>query len=156
MTELRIEPPSQKTLPALLKLELQPGEERFVAPNVESLAEAYVTPTAWPRVILRGDDVIGFVMANFDPENELEPFRCGIWRLSVAAAAQGTGAGRFAVEEVAREALRRGWTRMTVLWEQGDGGPERFYLKCGFEPTGERLFGEVVGARTLTSAGSRR
>ena len=35
-----------------------------------------------------GEQVVGFVMANFDPDNELEAFRCGIWRLNVAADAQ--------------------------------------------------------------------
>jgi diamine N-acetyltransferase len=88
-------------------------------------------------------------MANFDPDNELEAFRCGIWRLNVAADAQGSGVGRFAVEAVAEEARRRGSSRMTVLWEKGDGGPEGFYLRLGFVPTGE-LFGEIVGAKDIT------
>ena len=149
MTELRLEPPARSTLADLLALKLKPGQERFVAPIADSLAEAYVTPTAWPRVILRDDAVLGFVMANFDPDNELAPFRCGIWRLNVAAEAQGSGAGRFAVEEVAREARKRGWDHLTALWEQGEGGPEGFYLRCGFKPTGETLFGEVVGAKSI-------
>lgn len=52
----------------------------------------------------------------------------------------------LAVGEVAAEARRRGISRITVLWERGDGGPEGFYLACGFVPTGEELFGEIVGA----------
>lgn len=36
---------------------------------------------------------------------------------------------------------------MTALWAQGDGGPENFYLRCGVEPTGERLFGQPLGKR---------
>jgi len=36
-----------------------------------------------------------------------------------------------------------------VLWEKGDGGPEGFYLRLGFVPTGE-LFGEIVGAKDIT------
>jgi diamine N-acetyltransferase len=116
---------------------------------VNSIAEAYVTPTAWPRVILDDDEVVGFIMGNFDPDNELEAFRAGIWRLNVAAAAQGRGVGRFAVDALADEARRRGVTRITVLWERGDGGPEGFYLRLGFVPTGEELFGEVVGALEL-------
>ena len=64
---------------------------------LESIAEAYVTPTAWPRAIVGGDAVVGFVMANWGPDNELEQFRAGIWRLNVDESAQGTGVGRFAV-----------------------------------------------------------
>ena len=119
-----------------------------MAPVVESVAEAYVTPTAWPRAILDDDEVVGFVMANFDPDHELEAFRAGVWRLNVAATAQGRGVGRFAVEQVAAEARRRGVERITVLWERGEGGPEGFYLRLGFVPTGE-LFGETVGTLEL-------
>ena len=97
----------------------KPGQERFVAPVVESIAEAYVNPTAWPRVVMDGHEIVGFVMANFDPDNELEAFRAGVWRLNVAADAQGRSAGRFAVEAVADEARRRGVQRITVLWERG-------------------------------------
>jgi diamine N-acetyltransferase len=86
-------------------------------------------------VIVDDDQVIGFVMANFDPDTEQEAFRCGIWRLNVAAAAQGQGAGRFAVDAVIEEARRRGQTRLTVLWEKGSDGPEGFCLKLGFVPS---------------------
>lgn len=145
MTDLRLAELTPDNLGAATKLQLKPSQERFVAPVVESVAQAYVTPTAWPRVVLDGDQVVGFVMANFDPDNELEAFRCGIWRLNVAADAQGRGVGRFAVDAVAAEARRRGRSQLTVLWEKGDDGPEGFYRTLGFVPTGE-LFGEVVGA----------
>ena len=148
MTRLRLAQLTADNVDAAIGLELRPGQERFVAPVVRSIAEAYVHPTAWPRLVLDGDEVVGFVMANFDPDNELEAFRCGIWRLNVAGAAQGRGVGRFAVDAVAEEARRRGRSRITVLWEKGPGGPEGFYLRLGFVPTGE-LFGEVVGAKDV-------
>lgn len=132
-----------------VRLPPQPGEKSPVAPVVFSIAEAYVNPTAWPRLIMDGDVAVGFVMANWDPDNELEAFRGGIWRLNVAEDARGKGVGRFAVDQVAAEARRRGLDRITVLWEPGADGPEGFYLACGFEKTGEELFGEVVGALDL-------
>src|SRR5215212_1460431 len=148
MAPLRLAELTSDNLGAAVGLALKPGQEKFVAPVVQSIAEAYVTPTAWPRVVLDGDEVVGFVMANFDPDNEQEEFRCGIWRLNVAADAQGRGVGRFAVDAVAEEARRRGQSRLTVLWEKGDEGPEGFYLTLGFLPTGE-LFGEVVGTKDI-------
>ena len=39
-----------------------------------------------------------------------------------------------------------GTSRITVLWERGEGGPEGFYLRLGFVPTGVELFGQTVGA----------
>lgn len=149
MSELSLVEPTADLLDALVAIPPKPGEPATVAPVVYSLAEAYVTPTAWPRAILDGDQVVGFVMANFDPDNEIEAFRAGVWRLNVADEAQGRGVGRFAVTQVADEARRRGVEAITVLWEPGEGGPEGFYLALGFEPTGEELFGETVGVLRL-------
>ena len=45
-------------------MKVHPDQERFVAPVVQSLAEAYVRPeVAWPRLILDGDRPVGFLMA---------------------------------------------------------------------------------------------
>jgi diamine N-acetyltransferase len=133
-----------------IRIEVKPEQQKFVAPVVDSIAEAYVHfGTAWPRLILDDDRVVGFVMGNFDPENEIDAFRSGIWRLNIAADEQGQGYGRFAVEAIATEARRRGNKRITVLWVQGDGGPEGFYLRLGFTPTGEVMGGEIVGELML-------
>jgi diamine N-acetyltransferase len=84
-------------------------------------------------------------MGNFDPQNEVSAFRAGIWRLNIAGGEQGRGYGRFAVEAVAAEARRRGVQRITVLWVAGDGGPEGFYRRLGFAPTGQVMSGQIVG-----------
>lgn len=135
---------------AACRIGVRPEQQKFVAPVAESIAEAYVHyGTAWPRLIVDDDRVVGFVMGGFDPEAEIDAFRAGIWRLNIAADEQGKGYGRFAVEAVAAEARRRGLKRITVSWIQGDDGPEDFYLRLGFTPTGQILGGEVVGARML-------
>jgi len=143
-------PLSTRNLSAALRIEVAEHQRQFVAPVAHSLAEAYVNPgTAWPRLILDDDEAVGFVMANFDPDSDLDAFRAGIWRLNVDTAAQGRGVGRFAVGLVADEARSRGCFRITVLWKRGEGGPEGFYLRCGFVPTGEEIHGQVVGALDL-------
>jgi diamine N-acetyltransferase len=148
---LRAAPLSVHNLPAALDIEVAPHQRQFVAPVVHSLAEAYVNPdTAWTRLVLDGDEAVGFVMANFDPDSEVAAFRAGIWRLNVAAGAQGRGVGRYAVDAVAAEARSRDSSCITVLWKRGEGGPEGFYLKCGFVPTGEEIGGQVVGLLELT------
>lgn len=48
-------------LPAAAALRVAPGQEGFVATVLESVAEAYVNPPAWPRVVLRDGEVVGFV-----------------------------------------------------------------------------------------------
>jgi diamine N-acetyltransferase len=141
---------SPENLPHALGIEVAPEQREFVAPVVQSVAEAYVSPTAWPRLIVDDERPVGFVMANFDPHARVEAFRAGIWRLNVAVTAQGRGVGRFGVEAVATEARSRGLPQITVLWKRGEHGPEGFYLRCGFEPTGEEILGQVVGVRKLS------
>ncbi|MGP4114947.1 GNAT family N-acetyltransferase [Streptomyces sp. 4N509B] len=132
------------------RLSVRPDQQNLVAPVAWSLAEAYTSPAvAWPRLVYDGERLVGFVMGAFDPDNEVAAFRCGIWRLNVAAGEQGRGYGRFAVEQVCVEARRRGQRRVTVLWVPRDGGAEGFYRALGFRPTGEVIGGEVVGELLL-------
>ncbi len=150
MADLRIEELSASNVVAANSLTLKPGQEQFVVPVSHSIAEAYVNPTtAWPRVVLEGDDVVGFVMGNFDADADQPEFRSCIWRINVAAEAQGKGVGRFAVRALAEEARSRGFDQLTVIWESGEAGPEKFFLHLGFEPVGETPYGEVIGAIKL-------
>jgi diamine N-acetyltransferase len=145
---LRLAELSEENLPAVIAIPPAVGEKAYVAPVLHSIALAYVTPSAWPRVIMDDDTVVGFVMANWDPDNEIPEFRGGIWRINIADEAKGRGVGRFAVEQVAAEARRRGYDRITVLWDPAPDGPEQFYLKMGFRKQGE-LGGETVGVLDL-------
>lgn len=146
----RLEKVTPENVAAACRLKVAPGQEEFVAPVAHSLAEAYASPEqAWPRLICEGDRVVGFVMGGFDPDPPLEAFRCGIWRLAIAADAQGMGYGRFGVEAVKAEARRRGEPRLTVSWRPGEGGPEAFYLRLGFRPTGEMLESEILAELIL-------
>ncbi|MFE1360511.1 GNAT family N-acetyltransferase [Streptomyces harbinensis] len=57
---------------------------------------------------------------------------------------------RGVIGAVCAEARRRGQRRITVLWVPHANGPEQFYLRVGFRPTGETLHGQVLGERLLT------
>jgi diamine N-acetyltransferase len=149
MANLQLAELTTDNLFGAVRLPPQADDKEPVAPVAWSIAEAYVNPTAWPRVVLDGDDVVGFVMANWNPDEEIPEFRAGIWRLNVARDVRRRGIGRFAVEQVAEEARRRGVDRITVLWVPGPDGPEEFYLRCGFRKTGNLLFDEVVGELLL-------
>jgi len=147
MGDLRLEELSATTIVAANSLTLRPGQEQFVAPPSYAIADAYIDPhTSWPRVVLDGDTVVGFIRGNFDADNPLHEFRSCIWRINVAAAEQGSGVGKFAVWALAEEARSRGFHELTVLWEPGDDGPEDFFLKIGFQITGETQYGERIGS----------
>lgn len=150
MNAIRLEELSAATIVAVNRLGLKPGQEQFVSP-VSYSAAAAVTPahSAWQRVVLDDDRVVGFIHGNFDPEAQQEEFRAALWRINVDADAQGKGVGTFAVNALIDEARRRGVDRLTVIWERGEDGPEPFFLAVGFEPIGETPYGEVIGAIKL-------
>ncbi len=150
MTELRLEELSAATIVAANSLTLRPGQEQFVTPQSYAIADAFINPiTSWPRVVLDGEKVVGFIRGNFDPENTLPEFRSCIWRINVAASAQGAGVGKFAVHALAEEARHRGFEQLTCIWEPGDDGPEEFFVRIGFEIIGETQYGEKLGALKL-------
>lgn len=150
MSELRLEELSAATIVAVNTLGLKPGQEQFITP-VSYAAAAAVTPaeSAWQRVVLKDDRVVGFIHGNFDEDAPQEEFRAALWRINVDAEVQGSGVGTFAVNALIDEARRRGVERLTVLWEQGEDSPEPFFLHMGFKPVGETPYGEVIGAIDL-------
>ncbi|NJP26047.1 GNAT family N-acetyltransferase [Microbispora sp. SCL1-1] len=152
--KLRLAPVTPANVETAIAVKVRPEQERFVSPVAKSLAEAYVhREVAWPRLILDGDRPVGFLMPflDIDWDGKGIDFRSGLWRLNVAAGEQGRGVGRFAVESVAAEIRRRGGTQMYVTWEPGEGGPEGFYRKLGFQLTGEDSGGQTVGVLDLTT-----
>ncbi|MEU3574163.1 GNAT family N-acetyltransferase [Kitasatospora sp. NPDC036755] len=143
---------------AALALRVRPDQEGLVAPVATSLAEAYAYgETAWPRLILDGGRPVGFVMAFFDlafhPGRPGDRPRSGLWRLLIDAERQRGGYGRFAVERVCAEIRRRGGTRATVTYHPGPRGPEEFYARLGFRPTGETSGDQAVAERDLPALG---
>jgi diamine N-acetyltransferase len=151
-TSLRLERVTRENVRDACKLELRPDQEGLVAPVAWSLADAYTMPDiAWPRLVYDGDQLVGFIMAAFAPqENPL--FHSYLWRLNISAGHQGKGYGRFAVEELCEEVGRRGHHRLTVSYHAGPQGPEEFYRRLGFHPTGEYNEGETVAERLLPAS----
>jgi diamine N-acetyltransferase len=148
--DLRLEPVTQENVRAACKLKLRPDQEGLVAPVAWSLADAYTMPEiAWPRLIYDGDQLVGFIMAAFAPEHENPLFHSYLWRLNIGAENQGKGYGRFAVEQLCQEAMRRGYHRLTVCYHAGHHGPEDFYRRLGFHPTGRYNHGEAIAERLL-------
>lgn len=150
MADLRLQDLDAQTVAAANSLTLKPGQEAFIEPETYVHAEANLDPaTSWPKVVLDGDEVVGYIMANFDPDASEEFLRAALWRINVSADAQGGGVGRFAVQAFADEARARGFSRATVVWASGEGGPEKFFEAVGFSVIGETPYGEKLGALEL-------
>ncbi len=118
---------------AVASLRVRPDQDRFVAPSVWSIAESSFAPEAWMRAIFVGDEPVGFVLLDHEPENQL----VGLWRFMIAADHQARGHGRRALELVLEHArVAFGARRMQLSFIDEDGGPEAFYAGLGFRRTG--------------------
>jgi diamine N-acetyltransferase len=145
MGDLRLVELSASTIVAVNNMSLKPGQEQFLAPVSYGVAATVVNPqTTWQRVVLDGEEVVGFVSANFDPDEPQEHFRSVLWRINVDADDQGRGVGRFAVAGLLEEARNRGMDHVDVIYEAGEEGPEAFFRRVGFTPVGETEYGEVI------------
>ncbi|MER7823038.1 GNAT family N-acetyltransferase [Streptomyces sp. NPDC096097] len=152
---LRLEPVTGDNFDAVCAIQVRPDQAHLVSPVVKSLAEAYLhTTTAWPRAIVDGDEIVGFVMAFHDilwnPAVDPDDRRSGIWRLNIDARHQGKGYGRFAVGAAVEEIRIRGIHDAYVSWNTGANSPEPFYLGLGFRPTGELSGDQRVARLALT------
>lgn len=120
---------------------LSEQQQKMVAPNARSIAQAHFEPKAWFRAIYADDTPVGFIMLYDDPD-EPEYF---LWRLMVAAPHQGKGYGRRAVEQLVEYVRTRpGAEQLLTSYVPIEGGPEGFYRKLGFEPTGQIIDDEIV------------
>lgn len=150
MEDLHVERVTPDNVRHACALVLRPGQQRYVASVAQSLAEAYAEPEyAWPRLVYSGPRLVGFVMGGFRPGHPL--MASTIWRLAVAADAQGRGVGRFAVRAVAAEAARRDHQVLTTAYRRGPSSPEGFYRHLGFDPTGRCEHGMFEAAVAVDS-----
>jgi diamine N-acetyltransferase len=120
---------------------LSETQQKLVAPNAVSIAQAHFSKQAWFRAIYADETPVGFIMLYDNPE---EPAYF-LWRLMVAGPHQGRGFGRRAVELLIDYIKTRPHAQtLGVSYQPSEGNPEGFYRKLGFRPTGEIEHGEVV------------
>ena len=128
------------TVRDICRLAVAPEQERFVAPNAVSIAQAHFSDDAWFRAIYAGDTPVGFVMLVDLPG---EPMY--LWRFMIDARYQRLGFGRRAMHLVLEHVRRRpGATCLITSVVPGAGGPQPFYESLGFRPTGDFEDGEAV------------
>jgi diamine N-acetyltransferase len=129
-----------------LRLRVRPEQERLVASNAVSIAEAYFHQEAWFRAIYADETPVGFLMLhdeNLRDHPEKRDFY-SLWRFMVDAEHQGKGYGiratRLLIEHVKSNPNAR---ELLVSYVPGEGSPEGFYRKIGFEHTGNTTHGEL-------------
>ena len=125
----------------ICRLDVSEAQKHFVAPNANSIAQAYFEPKAWFRAIYADESPVGFLMLYDDP---LVP-EYFLWRYMIDARYQKLGFGKRAMDLLLYHVRTRpGARKMTLSCHPGEDGPEPFYRKYGFTLTGEWIGNEAV------------
>jgi GNAT superfamily N-acetyltransferase len=112
----------------------------FVSSVADSIEEAAETPegSPWYRAVYADGEPVGFVMLSWNvtprPPDIIGPWF--LWKLIVDERHQGRGIGRAIVERVVELIRVEGATELLTSHVIGDGGPDGFYERLGFAPTG--------------------
>ena len=148
-----LRPITRDNLWAVVDLKLHPGQEDFVAQNIDSIANAYVEPTFVPLAVHAGDALVGFAMYGQHPES-------GAWwviRLMIDREHQGKGYGRAAMEAVIAVMTERiGCDEIVTSFNPANTVAGALYASLGFQPTGEIEDGEPLVRLRLEDRRSAR
>lgn len=125
---------------AVIAIHGGPAEGRFVTSVADSIQAAAETPegSPWYRAVYLDGEPVGFVMLSWDvtprPPDIIGPWF--LWKLIVDERHQRRGIGRAIMEEVVRLIRAEGATELLTSHVIGEGGPDGFYERLGFVPTG--------------------
>lgn len=132
-------------------LTLHPGQEAFVAPNIDSIANAAVEPTFVPLAVYANDDLVGFVMYGQHPVSSA----WWVIRLMIDREHQGKGYGREAMTAtIAMMADQVGCDEIVTSFNPENAVAARLYASLGFQPTGEIEDGEPLVVLRLSDHSS--
>ena len=131
------------------RLELAPGQERYVSGPIRSLAQAYVYRNqCQPFGIYARERMVGYVMVIYDydiPEYD-------IWHMMIDASHQGRGYGRAALHLVLAYIRRKPFgdsSRVALTCHRENAPALALYRSMGFAPTGQQDEDELELALTL-------
>jgi diamine N-acetyltransferase len=132
-------PVTRENVDAVCELSVRDDQRRFVAPAAKTVAEAKCyEPGAFLRAIAVDGSPVGVLWVQTD---EPVPY---LVRFMVDASSQGHGIGRRAVALLLDELRAAGHTELELSYVPEEGGAERFWLSCGFEPTSRMNGPEAV------------
>lgn len=124
-------------------LDMEAGGPRFVPPNAESLAQAwlyYENHDVFSFAVYDDDTPVGFMQLEEDGERNV----LYLWRVMIDQAYQNRGLGTSAVEKIIGLARACGkYDAMELGCKPENVRGMHLYKKLGFRPTGEVEHGEV-------------
>jgi RimJ/RimL family protein N-acetyltransferase len=151
--QVALVPITPATKAAVLALRTHHTQQAFVAPMLQSFADALVPDVVdgvplvpWLRSVEADGAVVGFAMMALPTPAHPEPY---LWRLLIDRMHQRRGIASRALGLISEQCRELGATTLVVSWGEGKGSPGPFYLRHGFVPTGRVVDGETQGRRDL-------
>ncbi len=146
---IQLEKISYENLDAVLDIydTLSEQDKHHVAPNIYSLAEAYINyETAWPRAIVLHKEVIGFVMLSleYDRSDKEDYPVYYLWRFMIADKHQKNGYGKQVLNMIVEKCKQDGVNYLYLSCTLKDPMPYSMYIKYGFIDTNREEDGEQV------------
>lgn len=150
-----------KNLWPITKLSVQDAQKDFVATNVESLLEAYVTITsdgvALPFGLYEKETLVGFIMIGYGTtgdgdEPAIAADNYCIWRLMIDQNFQGQGFGKKALDAAIAYIKTQPCGKATYCWlsyEPENTVAKHLYNSYGFQENGELCDDEIVAVLRL-------
>ena len=127
---------------SILNLKVGNKQRAYIATNERTLYQAAEAPEAWLRAIYAGDTLVGLVLLH-DEHLRTPPREIGyyfLWRLMIDERYQGRGYAQRAVDLVIDYVSKRPHAkRLLCAYLPGKDGPEKFYQRYGFAPTGNMI-----------------
>ena len=147
--EITFRPVTWENFSAVTELTVTPEQADFVAPNLNSIAEAYLEPTWTPLAIYAQDHLVGFAMFGRDDQTG----RWWIMRYMIDTQHQSKGYGTAALPGLIDLIVERHGCRELFLgYEPGNEVAARLYARMGFVPTGEVEVGEIIARLDLATS----
>ncbi len=148
---------TEANISAVEQLRVRAGQEMFVDDVARSLAEAKSKPASrpWYRAVYADETPVGFLMIREGVPSDDKSIRWPyyLWRMLIDGRYQGRGYGRSALDRLVEYLRTRpGAEELVTSAVPGEGSPLGFYLRYGFEETGEWFDDEQVLRLTLNQS----
>lgn len=126
-----------------IRLKPSPGQEKWIAPNLYSIAEAQFKEGLQTRAIYHGEEMIGFVMYGLQPHDD----NYWIYRFMIDGKYQGLHyakpAIRLVLEEI-RNSTPDATHEIMLCYKPDNERAERLYSETGFKKTGIAPWGDIM------------
>ncbi|MCC8365906.1 GNAT family N-acetyltransferase [Xenorhabdus sp. PB61.4] len=133
----------------VMSLEVESGQEQFVAPNSESIAESKFNQYCRPRAICFGEEIVGFAMYE-RCVNEGKPNEYNLYRMMIDKSHQNKGIGSLAMKLLLDEMKQYAdCYKISVCYDETSQRHSQFYQRFGFTEVGycdeyEEMLAEII------------